>query len=270
MTQPVDRIGEGLLAPIRGTLRAIALVMWCFVYLTPYSICLLLRINVVPVTFLFWRVINRIIGMRVVTHGAVGSERPLLVVANHNSYLDIFAIGSVIPALFVAKADIAHWPAFGLICRLGQTIFVDRRRSQTKKAEALIEAEMGRGCPIIMFPESTSNSGNYVLPFKSALFTVAEQPINGQSVWVQPVSIALTRVAGLPMGRQFRPFFAWYGDMDLAPHLWQVLKTPSFQIDITFHDAVNSEEVASRKLMARQCQTLIAAGVADALQGRAA
>ena len=270
MSRPRVQIGEGVLAPLRGAARATALVLWCVLYLTPYSVCLLLRVNVVPVTFLFWRVINAIIGMRVRTHGEVSSARPLLMVANHNSYLDIFAIGSVVPALFVAKADIAHWPAFGLICRLGQTIFVDRRRSQTKKAEAMIQAEMGRNCPIIMFPESTSNSGNYVLPFKSALFTVAERPIDGRSVWVQPVSIALTKVAGLPMGRQFRAQFAWYGDMDLAPHLWHVLKMPSFQIDITFHPALDSAELRSRKVMAKTCETQIATGVGEALQGRAA
>src|SRR3546814_6911519 len=76
------------------------------------------------------------------------------------------------------------------------------------------------GDDLVLFPEGTSGDGNRVLAFKSALFSVAERRPQGEPLTVQPVSIAYTRLDGLPLGRYLRPFFAWYGDMELGPHLW--------------------------------------------------
>jgi len=69
---------------------------------------------------------------------------------------------------------------------------------------------------LILFPEGTSGDGNRVLPFKSALFSVADHTATGP-VTVQPMSIAFTRFDGMPIGRRFRPLFAWYGAMAMAP-----------------------------------------------------
>ena len=64
-----------------------------------------------------------------------------------------------------------------------------------------------------------------MLPFKSALLGAAEAVLaDGQHVTVQPVSTAYTGAHGMPMGRENRPLFAWYGDMELVPHLWEALK----------------------------------------------
>ena len=40
---------------------------------------------------------------------------------------------------------------------------------------------------------------------------------------VQPVAISYTRLDGIPLGRYWRPLFAWFGDLDLVPHLWQMV-----------------------------------------------
>src|SRR5208282_2325710 len=78
------------------------------------------------------------------------------------------------------------------------------------------------GDALILFPEGTSGDGNRPLPFKTALFGAAEKRGNVRPVVVQPVSLAYTRLDGIPIGRSFRPFFSWYGAMGLVPHLWRM------------------------------------------------
>src|SRR3546814_16535447 len=79
------------------------------------------------------------------------------------------------------------------------------------------------GDDLVLLPEGTSGDGNRVLAFKSALFSVAERRTQGEPLTVQPVSIAYTRLDGLTLGRYLRPLFAWYGDMELGPHLWHAI-----------------------------------------------
>ncbi len=124
------------------------------------------------------------------------------------------------------------------------------------------------GDDLILFPEGTSGDGNRVLPFKSALFSVAERRPHGEPLTVQPVSVAYTALDGVPMGRYLRPSFAWYGDMDLAPHMWESAGLGRLTVVVEFHPPVTFEEFASRKAMADYCQTEVAQGVSAALSGR--
>ncbi len=124
------------------------------------------------------------------------------------------------------------------------------------------------GDNLFLFPEGTSNDGNGVLPFKSALFAVAALKPRGAPLTVQPVSITYTALDGMPMGRALRPFYAWYGDMELPSHLWQALGLGRATVVVQFHDPVTLEDFASRKAMADHCYRKISEGVASALAGR--
>src|SRR5205823_4355820 len=114
--------------------------------------------------------------------------------------------------------------------------------------------------------EGTSGDGNRVLPFKSALFSVAAAATD--QVIVQPVSIAYTRLDGMPIGRRLRPLFAWYGSMAMAPHLWTLLGLGAVEIVVEFHPPTTLAECGSRKLLAGYCYERVAAGMANALSGR--
>lgn len=116
---------------------------------------------------------------------------------------------------------------------------------------------------LILFPEGTSNDGNRVLPFKSAFFAAAEGALP-----VQPVSIAYTRLDGLPMQRAFRPFYAWYGGMTLADHLFAALGLGNPTVDVIFHPPVSIADFHDRKALANHCHDVINHGVALALAGR--
>lgn len=223
----------------------------------------------------YYRVLCRLIGIEVIVRGKQSTAAPRLVVANHISYYDIVVLGSVIPGDFIAKADIADWPGFGWMAKAGQTIFIDRRRSATTQARDQIQERLDAGDTLIMFPEATSGDGNYMKPFKSALFTVAERHVldaDGveRPVSVQPVSLAYTRLNGMPLGIGWRPFVAWYGDMELGSHLWQLTRLGRITAEITFHAPVTLAQFTTRKELARHCDRVTRAGFARLLAGREA
>ncbi|MHB1206467.1 MAG: hypothetical protein ACYCZX_12925 [Rhodospirillaceae bacterium] len=71
---------------------------------------------------------------------------------------------------------------------------------------------------------------------------------------IQPVSLAYTRLNGLPMGVGWRPYVAWYGDMDLMPHLRRLLQLGTITCEITFHPPVMPAAFANRKALAAHCE----------------
>ncbi len=216
------------------------------------------------------RGVCRIMGFRVERHGKKSEASPTLFVCNHTSYLDINALGAVVPGSFVAKAEVRSWPLFGFLSRLQRTVFVERRAARTAHHRDEMIERLEAGDNLILFPEGTSNDGNRVLPFKSAFFGIAERPIRGKPLTVQPISISYTRLNGMPMGRPYRPFYAWYGDMGLAGHIWTVAGLGTATIAIEFHDPLTIEECGTRKRMAEMCHAAVAAGVSRAISGRLA
>ena len=210
----------------------------------------------------------RILGFRVRLIGTPTSERPALFAANHVSYTDITILGSIIPGSFVAKTEVAKWPFFGRLAKLQRTVFVDRKiRSAALQRDAIAERLLAGGA-LILFPEGTSGDGNRPLPFKTALFAAAARKADLRSVVVQPVSLAYTRLDGMPIGRSFRPFFSWYGAVGLMPHLWGMIGLGTIEAVVEFHPPTFLADCGSRKVLAGYCHARIASGMASALFGR--
>jgi 1-acyl-sn-glycerol-3-phosphate acyltransferase len=212
----------------------------------------------------YHRVCCRLLGIRVRRVGEPTALRPALYVANHISYLDITALGSLLAGGFVAKAEVARWPLYGWLARMQRCVFVDRQVRSTAEQRDAIADRLAAGEALILFPEGTSHDGNRLLPFKSALFAAAMPP----EIVVQPVSVTYTRLDGMPIGRGFRPLFAWYGDMTMAPHLWRLLGLGTLEIIIGFHRPTSFAECGSRKALAAYCEARILAGVNAARTGR--
>lgn len=210
----------------------------------------------------------RILGFRIRVIGTPTAERPVLFAANHISYTDITILGSVIPGSFIAKAEVADWPFFGWLAKLQRSVFVDRRVRSTATQRDAISDRLAAGDALILFPEGTSGDGNRVLPFKSALFGAAQIGKSLPPVIVQPVSLAYTRLDGIPIGRLYRPFFAWYGAVDLAPHMWSMVGLGTVEVVVEFHPPTFLSDCGSRKALAGYCHARIAGGVAGALFGR--
>jgi lyso-ornithine lipid O-acyltransferase len=199
----------------------------------------------------------RVIGFRVRSEGEITTGKSVFFVSNHVSYFDIIALGSILQGHFVAKSDVATWPIFGLLARLCGTLFIERRSTGALKQVDIIRSRLDRGDSLIVFPEGTSSDGGRVLPFKSTLFAAVE----GKAITVQPISIHYSRLNGIPIGRAYRPFYAWYGDMDLAPHLWSALSLGSAEVVIRFHAPVRASTFLDRKTLARYCHAQISGGL---------
>lgn len=212
-------------------------------------------------------------GVRVKVHGQVTVDRPLLVAANHASWIDIMVLGSVMPLSFVAKLEVASWPVFGLFAKLQRTVFVDRtRRANTGRTAGEIAERLKDGDAMVLFAEGTSNNGNNILRFRTALLGAAREALaesgDGARVWIQPLAIAYTRLHGMPMGRRFRPMVAWYGDMDLAPHLWALLKEGSVDVDVYWGNPIAYDIDSDRKEIAAQAEDAVRTMTSSALSGR--
>jgi len=256
-------------SPARACLRLLAYVAITVPLLPVQALALALRFPLATkLPLIYHRLVCRILGIRVSVRGTLAPARPLLVAANHSSYLDIEVLGGLVPGSFVAKAEIAGWPFFGWLAKLQRSVFIERRSSKAREHKDEIEKRLIEGDVLILFPEGTSDDGNRLLPFRSALFSVAERRIEGEALVVQPVSLAYTRLDGMPMGRSFRPFFAWYGDMALAPHLWRMLGMGVLTAEVIFHEPVTIDRFASRKAMAEHCWRVVSEGVASLLAGR--
>jgi len=208
-------------------------------------------------------------GIEIATVGTMSRHRPTLFVSNHTSYLDITVLGALIPGSFVAKAEVAKWPLYGWLAKLQRTVFVDRKRNTSHLQRDQLQQRLVAGDNLVLFPEGTSNDGNRVLPFRSALLSVAETPLPNVSLTVQPVSVAYVTLNGIPMGHGLRPLVAWYGDMTLGPHLWQFSRLGKVTAVVEFHPPVAVKDAGSRKDLTRYCLTAVAAGVERALTGRA-
>src|SRR5262245_21531288 len=103
-------------------------------------------------------------------HGELHSTR-LLLVSNHQSYLDVVIIASVFPALFVAKTEVSRWPLLGWLSRLGGTIFVKREDARSGVGAAYrVSRSLRDGVNVQVFPEATTGDGSSVLPFNGLFF----------------------------------------------------------------------------------------------------
>ena len=256
--------------PARAAPRLALYLGWTLLLLPPQIIAVLFGLALAErLPLVYHRGVCRILGLNVERRGAMSAARPTLFVCNHTSYLDIEVLGAIIAGSFVAKREVASWPLFGLLAKLQRSVFVERRTQRAGEQRDAMTERLETGDNLIVFPEGTSNDGNRVLPFKSALFGVAERRINGAALIVQPVSIAYAGLDGMPMPRHMRPFFAWYGDMELASHLWHMLGVGAATVVVEFHPAITIEEFATRKALSSHCQAVIAAGVSAAIHGTA-
>ncbi|MGE0638901.1 MAG: lysophospholipid acyltransferase family protein [Thermoanaerobaculia bacterium] len=200
--------------------------------------------------FQLWsRALCRIFGVRVERQGTAPAP-PFLLVSNHLSYIDILVLGTSLPCVFVAKAEIDGWPVFGAICRSVNTIFIDRRMKR-KLPEILrrIEAALAARQGVVIFPEGTSGPGDGVLPFRSSLLELAA----GVGRPVHHVTINY-RVAEGEMPAHLS--VGWWGDMPLGEHLKNFLALSRVEASLHFGDEPFAAD--DRKRLAADLQREVA------------
>ncbi len=227
------------------------------------------------IPLVFHRTVLRILNIRIKVIGEPAKDRPMLILSNHVSWIDIIALGSLFPLSFIAKSEVEAWPLFGLLAKLQRSIFVDRtRRSATREMTESIAERLEEGTPIVLFAESTTSDGNRILPFRSALLGAARDAILSDSptkhVCLQPVALAYRGADGLPTGRMGRARIGWYGDMDMLPHLVGILRGGALDMTVSFGTPLSYDREGDRKQLAREAESDVRRMMVEALTGRKA
>ncbi len=244
---------SGLIGSLVGIVRGLLLVGFILI-----GLMLLLVVRIVegplfrpkrPVTPWITRFVCRwaliILGIRYTVRGRPMAHSGALV-ANHSSWLDIFALNASTSMYFVSKAEVASWPGIGWLARATGTLFIKRERQEARSQVKLFAERLSAGHRLVFFPEGTSTDGLLVLPFKPTLFASFLDPSLDD-----PMLQAVTLVYHAPKGQDVR-FYGWWGDMDLGPHLWSTLTaTRQGMIEVVFHDPVKAVEYSNRKALAK-------------------
>ena len=216
-----------------------------------------------------WHGINvRAMGFRVHVGGAISDKRPLLIASNHISWTDIEILASRYDVSFIAKSELAGWPVIGRLSRLQRPVYVERdnrRKSGDQASE--IARRLSEDRPMVLFAEGSTGDGNRLLPFKSTLFGAAAKAIaaGADSVYIQPLAIAYTRIHGLPMGRRHRFLAAWIGDQELVPHLAGLLREGAIDVELHFGEPVRFSAGGDRKATSKLVEGLVRGMMRSAL-----
>jgi len=196
-----------------------------------------------------------ILGMRYRVEGTP-MKTPGAVVANHASWLDIFALNAGQRVTFVAKEEVAGWAGIGWLARATGTVFVKRDRREAQNQIKLFQERMAADQKILFFPEGTSTDGLQVLPFKPTLFAAFFAPELAH-MSLQAVTVRYTA----PKGQDAR-FYGWWGDMDFAPHLFSTLvASPQGQVTVVYHPPLKIDDFTDRKVLAKQLEEQTRSGL---------
>jgi len=248
---PMPRIGP--LGWALGLLRGTALVLLVFgglvlllsVRLAERPLCGLRRPVTPYITQSVCRSAFRVLGMGFSTRGALMPGQGA-VVANHSSWLDIFALNARKRIYFVSKSEVAGWPGIGALARATGTVFIERKPRHARAQTALLEARLHAGHKLLFFPEGTSTDGLRVLPFKTTLFaSFFAEPLRAQ-MQIQPVAVIYRAPRDAPPR-----FYGWWGDMAFGPHLLKVLTARrQGAVELHYLDPVRVAAFSDRKALA--------------------
>ncbi|MDK3072687.1 lysophospholipid acyltransferase family protein [Sedimentitalea sp. JM2-8] len=262
-TEP-DPVAIGLAGWVRvlwrgvalGTLVFGALILLLLVRLIERPLCGVKRPVTPFITQFVCRNAFRILGMGFSATGTLMTQ-PGAVVANHVSWLDIFALNARKRIYFVSKSEVAGWPGIGWLARATGTVFIERNPARAREQTEAFEARLFAGHKLLFFPEGTSTDGLRVLPFKTTLFQAFFTDHLRDRMYVQPVSV----IYSAPPGEAPR-FYGWWGDMDFAGHLLKTLAVRrQGSVRLVYHPPLRVADFPDRKSLAAQCERAVRSGL---------
>lgn len=187
----------------------------------------------------FWsRILLAIFGVKTVIHG--NPTNAGLIMANHQSYIDIWLIPKYVLSVFVAKAEVKRMPLVGWGASAVDTVYVDRSSKESRKAtKDMIADRLRNRRSVIIFPEGTTGNGEDLLPFKPGMFHVAAE----EGFPLIPVTIFYEN-----------PDLAWVGDDNIKSHFVRNFNRASTTAHIHFGEPVKGTD---GEFLTRQVQAII-------------
>ena len=168
----------------------------------------------------------RILKVRVHSQGALPQGTPVLLVANHVSWLDVYAVNCLLRARFIAKREVRQWPLVGTMVAAFDTLFI--RRGCPRDAHRVkdqVAAALRRGERVVVFPGGTTTDGASLRHFYPALFQAA---VDVGAV-VQPVAIRYRDAAHRPATSA-----AFIDDMTFMESLQRITAEPELHAELVF------------------------------------
>lgn len=196
----------------------------------------------------------RMMGVRVEAKDLPPPGQNYLLVGNHLGFMDILALASVKPGLFITSVEMRETPFLGTLCEMGGCLFVERRSRKKIVGEVgEIREALKQGFDIVLYPEGTSGDGEKILPFKKSLLISAA----GTGVPIKVMVINYRRVNGEPMSDKWRDFVCWYGDMGFLPAIWGLFCLKSVDVEIGFHEEIHVHTDEDRHHVAETARSLV-------------
>jgi 1-acyl-sn-glycerol-3-phosphate acyltransferase len=169
----------------------------------------------------------RLAAIKLVVNGTPAARGPVLVVANHISWLDILVIDAVRPCRFVSRADVKHWPVVGALVAGAGTLFIEReKRRDAMRIMHHMSEHLRMGHVLAVFPEGTTSEGHSVAPFHANLL----QSAISAGAPVQPLAISYRDAATQAISTA--PSYA--GDVSLLTSMWRTLRGPQLEAHLHY------------------------------------
>lgn len=215
-----------------------------------------------------WRAVQRWsaricarVDLQLRVHGTLPRvDRPILIVANHVSWLDIQAIHSVCRVRFVAKSEVRQWPALGWLAARTGTLFVYRgRRRHATEINRAIHSAFAVGDMIAVFPEGTTTDGRQLLRFHASLL----QPAVDEQALVVPLALRYTNAKG-----EIDVAPSYVGERTLLESVAAVIRARDLRAELLLLPPFETEG-RSRRELALLTQSAIASALNLPVSGRA-
>jgi len=182
--------------------------------------------------------------------GIERGSRGRLLLANHISWIDPFALNASVPSRFVAKAEIRDWPLLGTLVSLVGALFIERgRRHAVASMNHRVRDRLKEGETVAVFPEGTTTDGRSLLPLHSNLVAPALEV--GAECW--PVALRYTEDGKASTAAAF------IGEMSIVTSLWNILLARRLQIEVAFLEPVPTAGDRNRHHIAEAAAERIAA-----------
>ncbi len=174
--------------------------------------------------------LTRVLCVNVTNKGRIPTQG--IIASNHLSYIDIVAIASVAPGVFVSKSEVRYWPIIGFLSSWAGTLYLNRElRSDVAKVGKRIAKLLRTGRRVIVFPEGTSSNGASVLPLHSSLFF----PAVATKARVTPCHLSYSEPGNDPENT-----VCYWGSMLFLTHFLNLLTIESIEAQLIFGDSITN------------------------------
>ncbi len=191
--------------------------------------------------------LSSLLGIHVIVHGQPPkNDSAALLLANHVSWFDIFALNSVSTARFVAKSDVKSWPVIGRLCQGTGTLFIEREKKQdTLRANLEIASCLRDGHLVAVFPEGTTSDGLGLKPFRSSLL----QPAVDSRSEIRPVYLRYLDADGQPS-----TLAAYHDNTSFGGSLWKLLGARGLVVELHYLPPVAPDGSKNRRTLTQQIE----------------